>query len=846
VKNTRNKSLTAISFIVILTIAAIFVALPIVSAHDPPWNVPTYAHLMIAPNPIGVGQTVFVTMGLDKVVPTANVQYGDRWEGYTIEITKPDETTQTLGPFRSDNVGGAYTIYTPDTVGTYIFQFFFPGQTIAGSNPAPFGSFNPQTIGDYYLPSNSPEVELIVQADPVEPRPATPLPVDEYWERPIYGMNPEWTSIAGDWLQGGYDAGSGGNDFNPYTLGPESAHIMWSYPVGFGGVVGGDYPDWNYYTGLAYESKFNNPIIMHGRLYFQLPLNTATPGFGGTGGGDYVCLDLRTGEVLWRRDDIGGISMGQNFDYISPNEFGIKSYLWSTGGTYNAYDPWTGEWMFAIENASTGTTTFGPNGELLVYRLSGGNLTMWNSTKAIMYYQRPEVNPWGNAWMWRPTGMTMDWKYGIEWSVPVGPYNQPGSQSIHRITDDVIVATTRQAWSIPLDWIMEIGYSKEDGSELWAVNRTGPISWNTLQGSPAGEGVFTEFYPETMTWYGYDIDTGLKIWGPTEPYDRAFGIYSWQGRIAYDKLFAIDYGGYLRAYDINSGENLWNFFTGSSGFDAPYPAYPLNIPTCIADGKVYVTAGHAYNPPLFKGAKLYCVNATDGTLIWDVLGFYTYVGIAIADGYLVVFNNYDGQVYCYGKGPSATTVTADPVVSDLGSSVMIRGTVTDQTPSAEGTPAIADEYMSEWMEYLYMQQPMPEDAQGVKVKLTAIDPNGNYQDIGYATADAAGNFGKSWQPPVPGEYFIMAEFEGSASYGSSFDTTYFTVDPAPSPAQPIEPEPTEPEPTEPEPTAAQSIELELTEPSEAPLITTEIAIIIAVVVVAVIGIVAYWALKKRK
>jgi hypothetical protein len=166
---------------------------------------------------------------------------------------------------------------------------------------------------------------------------------------------------------------------------------------------------------------------------------------------------------------------------------------------------------------------------------------------------------------------------------------------------------------------------------------------------------------------------------------------------------------------------------------------------------------------------------------------------------------------------------------------------------------------------MFMQQPMPKDAKGVTVHLTAIDPNGNYQDIGYVTTDIGGNFGKSWQPPVPGEYFVMAEFEGSASYGSSFDTTYFTVDPAPSPAVPIEPEepeapeaPTEPEePTEPteteEPEAPtepeepeEPTEPEPTEPTEAPFITTEVAIIVAVAVIAIIGIVAYWALRKRK
>jgi hypothetical protein len=112
---------------------------------------------------------------------------------------------------------------------------------------------------------------------------------------------------------------------------------------------------------------------------------------------------------------------------------------------------------------------------------------------------------------------------------------------------------------------------------------------------------------------------------------------------------------------------------------------------------------------------------------------------------------------------------------------MITGSVTDQSPGAEGTPAMSDEDMSAWMEYMYMQQPKPTDAKGVTVHLTSIDPNCNFQDIGEVTTDMWGNFGKSWVPPVPGEYIIMAEFEGSASYGSSSASAYIVVDPIPLP-----------------------------------------------------------------
>jgi cell division septation protein DedD len=143
--------------------------------------------------------------------------------------------------------------------------------------------------------------------------------------------------------------------------------------------------------------------------------------------------------------------------------------------------------------------------------------------------------------------------------------------------------------------------------------------------------------------------------------------------------------------------------------------------------------------------------------------------------------------------------------------------------------------------------------------LISIDPNGNWQDIGEVTTDMWGNFGKSWVPPVPGEYIIMAEFEGSASYGSSSASTYIVVDAAPSAAQPMEPEPaapapteptpTTPEPTTPEPTTQEPTEPETTEPAQAaetPLITTEVAILIAVAVACVIGIISFMILRKRK
>jgi len=77
--------------------------------------------------------------------------------------------------------------------------------------------------------------------------------------------------------------------------------------------------------------------------------------------------------------------------------------------------------------------------------------------------------------------------------------------------------------------------------------------------------------------------------------------------------------------------------------------------------------------------------------------------------------------------------------------------------------------------------------------------------------------------------------------------------------KPVSPEPTEPEstepeqteqepttPTEPEPTTPEPTTPEPTEPTtETPLITTEVAIIAGLAVACIIGIVAFWALKRK-
>jgi hypothetical protein len=140
----------------------------------------------------------------------------------------------------------------------------------------------------------------------------------------------------------------------------------------------------------------------------------------------------------------------------------------------------------------------------------------------------------------------------------------------------------------------------------------------------------------------------------------------------------------------------------------------------IADGKIYTLTGeHSVTQPIYRGHNIRCLNATDGTEIWNLLGIGANGGahltgqyMQLGEGKVIGLNYFDNRIYCIGPGNSATTVSAPQLVPAVGSSVMITGTVTDDTPGAgsrnmndkvdlalKGTPAISDEDMGRWMEY---------------------------------------------------------------------------------------------------------------------------------------------------
>jgi hypothetical protein len=96
-----------------------------------------------------------------------------------------------------------------------------------------------------------------------------------------------------------------------------------------------------------------------------------------------------------------------------------------------------------------------------------------------------------------------------------------------------------------------------------------------------------------------------------------------------------------------------------------------------------------------------------------------------------------------------------------------------------GVPAVSDESMGEWMKYVYAQFDRPSDALGVEVVVSVVDPNNNAYEVGRTTSDGDGFFKLSFAPEVPGEYTVIASFEGSEAYYGSFAKTAISVEEAP-------------------------------------------------------------------
>jgi hypothetical protein len=803
----RSKISVVIAFVLVLTIAASAVCLPTFAVVNT--NVPTNCWLSLRPNPIGVGQELLINgwrsptpYGYQTVnmtpPPGVSITDGVPFD-FRLVITKPDGSKLDLYPIKSDGPGTFWLTYVVDQKGTWTFEL--------------------STQADQWFQGSSVTQTLVVQDEPIPSWPAAELPEDEPWYWPINPENREWASISGGWFQPKYDASA--SNYNPYSRGPNSAHILWKLqPTGAAGLIGGQYGQLETFS----ASRQAITVVMNGRGYY-------------TAAGNITCVDIRTGEILWSKP--GSFTLGT-----------IRS------GTPVLYE-FTND-RFRVYNGITGEKTLDVQG----MRPLGGTQGIGIAFQDPYVYSAQLTSVPGQEYVikWTTEGNAANFSDRIIWNV----------SSPFKPEDPHYQSTQTYGMTLYGDMYFQLGwpYYAESGAmnlttgeALWTYTLTPDIAWITSRGALGatnGLAVCPIVLPDACKLAAWDMKTGEIAWISESTADPWGGFWSYQYATAYDLIYKLTYAG-VYAFNATNGKIVWYYSAGDAGMETPYAiqapgdsglettqtTWPFGSnEAVVADGKVYAPSSE-HSPTLYyRGTRLHCIDAFTGDSVWTIMGYYTVH--AVAEDTLFASNQYDGCAYAFAKGTTETTISVSSEVIPKGSEILIKGTVMDMSPAQPNTPAVSEDSMSAWMEYLHMQQPKPSDTTGVTVKLTAIDSSGHSIDIGTVTSDDSGLFKKLWSPPAEGEYTIVATFEGSNSYYASSAKTAIGVSAAQASVI-ITPEPTQTvAPTSPVQTTSPAVTSSVpASPTVAPepgsesslsayIAVAAVAIIAAVVVVALL------------
>jgi hypothetical protein len=610
---------------------------------------------------------------------------------------------------------------------------------------------------------------------------------------------------------------------------------------------GGD----NYYGYQSYETMFSNAIIMNGVLYYNTP-NPPEYGFTAVDMKTGQTLWYQNGTNAWtgtvnmgtgnsqnpiqigsfNKNSYPQLSFGQEMDFESPNQHGTINTLWSIwtanngSNVWSAFDPMTGNWICNLWNVPSYATSFGSPalstdemGNMMIYTVNNATkqLSIWNSTQVF-------VNQWQSAsgaggirngtvnygsssnsyWFYRPAlGAQIDARingttvYNITGTIPNTP-SSPLLFAVDQNDKELIYSTlpnTLGTASYPtaanfVQYAIGIG-TDNAGKVLWSMTAPRPgnltmwFSQNNL-----GNGVFAMMQKETRIWMGFSTTTGQQIWTTQVP-ETVNHMYGISGGIYNGVLYSGDAsgtGGIVYAYNVTNGNLLFTSNSAPMGYNGYWAYAPASV-SAFSSNNIYTSsAEHSPGPNLQAAEYLQDFDALTGQQIWNIT-FFKGGTLAVAGGYLVSLNEFDNQIYAFGKGATQTTCQT-PLGGVLsGNGLTVQGTVMDISPGTKqtqqalrfpnGVPAVNDASQTAWMEYVYYQNPKPTTASGVDVSITIIDPNGNSNPAGTTHSDANGYYAFEVTPAMtaagPGMYTVLASFQGSGAYWPSQSESSFTI-----------------------------------------------------------------------
>ncbi len=740
------------------------------------WTFHPVAYISVSPTTIGIGQTLLVNLWTTPP-PAANRYLA----GYTVTFKKPDGTTNVVGPLHSYVADGtSWFEYVVDQVGAWQVKFEFPGQyfpagtylngVLNGTGPvfgfmATGGSRYPS---EYYTSAGTDWYNFTVQNEAVMSW-YSPLPTD-YWERPISLNNREWYQIAGNYPWTSQSLGAMMNAaprfLGPYIQGSPTAHIVWSRQDGFPtGIIGGE----AYIFGNT-ATATNPSVIFEGRAYATQTVQWYNGSFLQCA----VSYDIRTGKMYYM------IPTAAPFNGITPNviDYAMGTSTEVLGGgetnTYQAYlrnIPLSSAGFFAAPPTSSRMYTINPNTGAITQNYTAMAGTYHNGY--VISFQT--VN--ASASQYRLINWTTAGTNATYLNVVSNISSVFGSLSQVDWTNYVSVTQGRFVYG-NVDGGYLRGFSMLTGQQLYYFNTTEtPFNAGT---AVADQGKYF-CVMENRFVEAFDTLTGNLVWkSPLTDYPWG-DFWGYSQASAYGVFMAFGYAG-IYAFNWTTGEVVWHFYAPATPFESPYnyngtTDYSFTGTPMVANGILYIDNNeHTPSTPYTRGWGFYGINMTNGEQIFKLDE--PMVAGAMADGYTTAADSYRGTMFVLGKGQSQMTIEAPLAAVSKGQSVVIKGTVTDQSPAQPGAAAVSEESMGAYMSYLHLQSQLHGDIKGVPVSIDVIDPKGNFQHIGDTTSDVSGAFSYLWKPDQVGKYTITGTFMGSPSYGSSFAETAIGVDEA--------------------------------------------------------------------
>jgi len=750
-----------------------------------------WAMLSIRPYPnVGLGQDILINAWITPPPLTDRQNY----EAYKFTFTSPSGANSfTVGPMDSEGPGTVWFNLPLTELGNWSIKMDFPG--------------------DYATSAASETRYINVVQDWIPTYPDTPLPTAA-WTFPINIQNRNWRTIAGIWQQSSYNASEG--SFNPYTEAPRTAHILWKIPSygQLGGYIGSPQgvqtgsgnPEYAGETaGIYTSSVYTFTTIMAGRGY-------------SSSGGNITCIDIHTGKILW--------SIPGSFEVGTSRGRTAALYSFSqTGGAATGYT------RFIAYDAITGAIINNVTGMAMSFFVNPYCYTV-QSTAPVVIQGTTYAGP-SFLIKWDASTTSTNFTSRIVWNVTNILPSTATSHSL--LIDNLWIA--RHFWglgetapstsnTIIVDYITALNLTT--GKVEWNVttmDSTNPNTYIYRQGPAWGSGLGLVYFAgfgninNGLGYVAFKTKDGSLAWW-SDPTDYPWGnFWAYQPQAsAYGTVIGLGYSG-IWAFNSTNGKIMWHYINNDTYFEEPYAsnivasdAYPnnLNLPvgatyasysygstgpivggTSLQNAIIYAVQSEHSPTFYYRGYGIQAIELATGNDLWNLKGVYSLGGLA--DGVLTCSDSQNGFTYGWGKGETATTVSTSSKVIAKGDSAMLEGTVLDLSAAQNGTAAVSDATMEDWMEYLHMQQPYPASGTGVKVSLDALDPNNNFVHIGDATSDLSGKYSFLWTPDIEGKYTVVASFYSTdAYYGSTAETslgvTPAAATPTPPPAAPLPPD----------------------------------------------------------